>query len=212
MIKVILVDDHSLLREGIRTVLHNSAIDIEVIGQAGNAAELLKLLSEKKPDIVILDILLPDRSGIDVLKDIKKMHAKLPVLILSMHPENRYAVRALRAGASGYLSKIAAPHELIRAIRVIVKQKKRYISAKVGQELAEQLSNGEKKLPHELLSDREYEVMCLIVDGKKASEIASELSLSVQTIHTYQARIKEKMDISSKAELIRYAIENNLVD
>lgn len=212
IMKVIIVDDHPLVQEGIRSILSRSDLKVDVIGQAENAAELLTLLSKKEPDIVLLDVSLPDRNGIDVLHDLKKMYPKLPILILSMHPERRFAVRALKAGAAGYLNKAAITKELIQAISTIVKQKKRYINTEVAEELADQITGGGDQLPHEALSDREYEVLTLIVNGKKVSEIAEILSLSVQTIHTYRSRIKDKMDMNSNAELIRYAVEHHLVE
>lgn len=211
MIKVAIVDDHPLVREGIRNVLLKSNLNAQIIGEASSAAELLSLLAKKSPHIILLDITLTDRNGIDFLHDLKKMFPELAVLVLSMHPEQHYALRALKAGASGYLNKSAVHSELVRAIRVITKENKRYISAAVAQELASQLSDGPENLPHEKLSDREYQVLILITNGKKVSDIADILSLSVQTIHTYRTRIKDKMNMDSNAELIRYAIEHQLV-
>ena len=210
--KVILVDDHPLVQEGIKSILSRSDLKVDIIGLASSAAELLELLTKKTPDIVLLDVSLPDRNGIDILHDLKKMHPDLPVLILSMHPEKRFAIRALKAGAAGYLNKRTISKELVNAISTVVKQKKRYINAEVAEELADQISGDTEELPHELLSDREYEVLTLIVGGKKVSEIAEMLSLSVQTIHTYRSRIKDKMNMKSNAELIRYAVEQQLVD
>lgn len=210
--KVILVDDHPLVQEGIKSILSRSDLKVDIIGLASSAAELLELLTKKTPDIVLLDVSLPDRNGIDILHDLKKMHPDLPVLILSMHPEKRFAIRALKAGAAGYLNKRTISKELVNAISTVVKQKKRYINAEVAEELADQISGDTEELPHELLSDREYEVLTLIVGGKKVSEIAEMLSLSVQTIHTYRSRIKDKMNMKSNAELIRYAVEHQLVD
>lgn len=212
MIRVMIADDHPLVREGLNKVLTKGTIDIAVVGEASNASELLNMLSKQRPDIVILDIAMPGRSGMDVLKDIKKLYPQLPVLILSMHPEERFAVRALKAGASGYLTKTSISDDLVSAIRVIVQQKKRYISPEVGEQLAQQIDSNNKNTPHELLSDREYEVLCMIASGKKVSTIAKELSLSVQTIHTYRARLKEKMNMKSNVELARYAIQQDLID
>lgn len=207
-----IVDDHPLVREGLNKVLTKGTIDIAVVGEASNASELLNMLSKQRPDIVVLDIAMPGRSGMDVLKDIKKLYPQLPVLMLSMHPEERFAVRALKAGASGYMTKTSISDDLVSAIRVIVQQKKRYISPEVGEQLAQQIDSNNKNTPHEILSDREYEVLCMIASGKKVSTIAEELSLSVQTIHTYRARLKEKMNMKSNVELARYAIQQDLID
>ncbi|MEX0719153.1 MAG: response regulator transcription factor [Balneolaceae bacterium] len=212
MIRVMIVDDHPLVREGLNKVLTKGTIDIAVVGEASNASELLNMLSKQRPDIVVLDIAMPGRSGMDVLKDIKKLYPQLPVLMLSMHPEERFAVRALKAGASGYMTKTSISDDLVSAIRVIVQQKKRYISPEVGEQLAQQIDSNNKNTPHEILSDREYEVLCMIASGKKVSTIAEELSLSVQTIHTYRARLKEKMNMKSNVELARYAIQQDLID
>lgn len=212
MIRVMIADDHPLVREGLNKVLTKGTIDIAVVGEASNASELLNMLSKQRPDIVILDIAMPGRSGMDVLKDIKKLYPQLPVLMLSMHPEERFAVRALKAGASGYMTKTSISDDLVSAIRVIVQQKKRYISPEVGEQLAQQIDSNNKNTPHEMLSDREYEVLCMIASGKKVSTIAKELSLSVQTIHTYRARLKEKMNMKSNVELARYAIQQDLID
>lgn len=212
MTEIVIVDDHPLVREGIRKVVQKKASDIKVVGEASSTSELLNLLAKKMPDIVLLDITLPGRSGIDVLQDLKKMYSTLPVLILSMHPENRFAIRALKAGAAGYLNKTSVSDKLILAINTIVKQKRRYITEEVGEELAEQLSNGETPSPHQALSDREFQVLSLITQGKDMNEIADELLLSIQTIYTYRTRIKEKMNLESNAQLIRYGIEHDLVE
>lgn len=210
--KVIIVDDHPLVRVGVRAVLQKSDLNVEIDGEASSAAELFKLLNSKLPDILLLDITLADRNGIDILHDLKKMYPNLHVLILSMHPEKHFALRALKAGASGYLNKKSVHYELVKAIRTIVQQKKRYINAEVGEELAAELSGETESLPHKKLSDREYQVLSLIAKGEKVSEIAEILSLSVQTIHSYRNRIKDKMKMSNNAELIRYAIKNQLVE
>lgn len=212
MIKVIITDDHQLVREGLKKVVSQESIDIKVIKEATTAAELLNMLSVELPDIVILDIAMPGRSGLDVLKDIKDLYPKLPVLILSMHPEDRFATRAIKAGAAGYLTKTGISDELVKAIRVIVTQNKRYISPAVADQLAQQMDMNNDKPPHENLSDREYQILCMIAAGKKISIIAEELSLSIQTIHTYRARVKEKMNLKSNVELTRYAIKNGLID
>lgn len=212
MIKVMITDDHPLVREGLKTVVTQETIDIKVIQEASNAAELLNMLTKELPDIIILDIAMPGRSGLDVLKDIKDLYPKLPVLILSMHPEDRFAARAIKAGASGYLTKTGISDELVKAIKIIVLQKKRYISPAVAEQLAQQMDHSSEKSLHDTLSDREYQILCMIASGKNISRIANELSLSVQTIHTYRSRLKEKMSMKSNVELTRYAIENGLID
>jgi DNA-binding NarL/FixJ family response regulator len=209
--KVIIVDDHPLMRIGIRSILYKSKLKVDIVGEVASAAELLKLLSKKLPDIILLDIELSDRNGIDILHDLGKMYPQLPILVLSTYPEERFALRALKAGALGYVNKIAFGTELVKAVRTIVSQKKRYINEEVAEELAKQLTGESENLPHQCLSDREYEVFSLIASGKKVSDIADSLSLCVQTIHAYRRRIKDKMNMDSNAEFIRYAIEHELV-
>ena len=183
---------------------------MEVAGEAQNAQETLDLVSEKKCDVLVLDIEMPGRSGLDVLIELKKRRPKLPVLILSIHPEEQFAVRVLRAGAMGYLSKESAPEELVKAIRTVYGGGK-HISASVADELVSELGRGIRKTPHETLSDREFEVLEMIASGKAVSPIAKELSISVKTISTYRARILAKMGMKTNAELTHYAIENKLV-
>jgi DNA-binding NarL/FixJ family response regulator len=155
---------------------------------------------------------MPGKTGLDIIKDLKQTHPNLPILILSMHPEERFAVRVLKAGASGYINKNSVNEELTKAIRVVVTEKRRFISQAVGDQLADFVLSDEHPTLHESLSDREYQVLCMIATGKKIGAIAEELSLSAQTIHTYRARLKEKMNMKSNAEMIRYAIDQNLVD
>lgn len=212
MIKVMIVDDHPLVREGLKKVVSKGSMDIEVRYEASNAAEMQEMLSKELPDIVILDIAMPGRSGMDVLKDIKNLYPELPVLMLSMHPEDRFAVRAMKAGAAGYLTKTSISDELVKAIRIIVTQQKRFISPEVAEQLAMQIDSSGQKSLHETLSDREYQILCMIASGKKIGDIAKELSLSVQTIHTYRARLKDKMNMKSNVELARYAIQQDLID
>lgn len=211
MINVIVADDHPLVREGLKKVVEKGTIDIKIMHEASNGHELLEALKEKRPDIIILDIAMPGRSGLDILKDIKGRYAHIPVLILSMHPEDRFAIRALKSGAAGYLTKSSISDELVKAIRRVVNGK-RYISASVAEKLAQQVDMNSKESLHETLSDREYQVLCMIASGKKVGDIAKELSLSTQTVHTYRARVKEKMNLKSNVELTRYAIQNNLID
>ncbi len=212
MIKLAIVDDHPLVREGLKKVMASGTIDLEVVVEAANADDIMRMLVKTKVDIIILDISMPGKSGIDVLKDLKIQFPTIPVLILSMHPENRFAVRALKAGASGYLTKSSVAEELVAAIRMIVQQKKRYISTAVAEQLADELDNSGAKLLHESLSDREYQILCMIASGKKVRLIAEELSLSVQTIHTYRARLKDKMNMRSNVEFALYVIQHNLLD
>lgn len=209
-IKLIIADDHSFLREGIKKTIHDE-IDMSIVGEASNASEAINIIKEKMPDIAIMDISMPGKSGLDVLKDLKAMKLKIKVLILSMHPEDRFAIRALKAGAMGYLTKESAPDELVKAIRTILTGRK-YVSKSLADKLIDILSDEMDKLPHENLSDREYDVFIKIASGKKAVEIASELSISVHTVNTYRARILEKMNMSSNVELTQYAMHNNLID
>lgn len=212
MIEVLIADDHPLIREGLKKVVEQDTIDIKVIDEASDAHELMDKLREHTPDLVVLDIAMPGKSGLDVLKEIKEFYPNLPVLMLSIHPEDRFAIRALKAGASGYLNKNSISDQLITAIRKIVTQKKRYISQNVAEQLASRVDQHNEKPLHEALSDREYQIMTMIASGKKVNEIAEELSLSIQTVHTYRARIKEKMGLSSNVEFTRYAMEQNLID
>lgn len=212
MIEIIVADDHPLLREGIKKILKEQTIDIRIIKEASNAGELMDHLNKSLPDLVILDITMPRKSGIDALKDLQDIYPKLPVLVLSMHPEDRFAIRAIKAGAWGYLNKSSIGEELVEAIRIIVTQKRRYINPSVAEELARQIGAPDKGLPHRALSDREFQVFHMIVTGQKVSDIAKDLSLSVQTIHTYKTRLKKKMNMASNADLTRYAVQHNLID
>jgi two-component system invasion response regulator UvrY len=209
LIRVLIADDHPVVRRGLRRILEDEA-GMEVTGEAENAQETLNLASDKECDVLVLDIEMPGRSGLDVLKELKKRQPKLPVLVLSIHPEEQFAVRVLRAGAVGYLTKESAPEELIKAIRAVQGGGK-YISASVAEELANELERPAGKAPHETLSDREFEVLQMIASGKSVSQIAKELSFSVKTISTYRARILAKMGMKTNAELTHYAIENKLV-
>ncbi|SHF87192.1 two component transcriptional regulator, LuxR family [Fodinibius roseus] len=212
MINIFIADDHPLVREGLKKVVKQSTIDIDVIGEASGADELMDKLRELEPDILILEIAMLGKSGLDVLKEVKDSYPDLPVLILSIHPEDRFAVRTLKAGAHGYLNKRSISEQLITAIRRIVIHNKKYISQDVAEQLVSSMDmNGNKPL-HETLSDREYQIMCMIASGKEVNEIANELSLSVQTIHTYRFRIKEKMKLKSNVEFTRYALDQNLID
>ena len=208
--KVFIVDDHEVVREGLRTVLQKDPA-MSVVGMSEDALDLVKKLKKVQPDVVILDISLPDKSGLDALKDLKQLYPKTRVLILSMHPEGRVAVRALRAGASGYLNKQTAAEELIKAIQTI-KNGRKYVSPGLAEQLAEELDSKSSPQPHTDLSDREFEIMSLIASGEAASEIAKKLHLSVNTVSTYRTRILEKLRVKTTAELTRYALEHRLID
>jgi len=211
MIRVVIADDHQLIREGLKKVLHDE-IGIQVVGEAVNGSELFAILSSNIPDIVILDITMPGQSGLELLKRIKEIYPTLPVLILSIHSEERFAIRALKAGAKGYLTKSSISEDLIKAIRVITIEKRKYITQEVAEQLASQLSIASEPSKHSNLSDREYLVLCMIASGKKVKEIAEELSLSPQTVHSYRSRIKEKMNLQSNVEMTIYAIDNHLIE
>ena len=210
MIKILIADDHQLIREGLKKILKEEH-DMSIVGEGGNADEVFKLVRESDLDVVLLDISMPGRSGLEVLKELKHTHPKLPILMLSMHPEDRFAVRSLKAGASGYITKESAGEELVSAIRKVVGGGK-YISMFLAEKLAFGLDADSGRPPHEALSDREFQVMTMISAGKKMTEIAEELSLSIRTVNTYRARILEKMQMKNNAELIHYAIQHGLVD
>lgn len=210
MIRILVADDHVLIREGFKKILQDET-DLRIVQEARTASEVLDVVRREKLDIVLLDINFPDRSGLDVLKDIKQHAPRLPVLILSMHPEERFAIRAIRSGASGYITKESAADELVKAIRKILSGGK-YISPALSDQLADALSNPGDQLPHKALSDREYEVLCLLASGKTVGEIAEKLSLSVKTISTYRSRILEKMRMRTNAELIHYTLQHRLIE
>ena len=209
--KVLIADDHAIIRRGLEQILVDSLQEI-VVGEASNAEDAIKLVRRQEWDVVVLDISMPGRSGLDALKEIKKLKPNLPVLILSIHPEDQFATRVLKAGASGYMTKESAPEELVNAITKVVAGGK-YVSASLAEKLAADL---ERDLggapPHKRLSDREYGVLILIASGHTISEIAERLSLSVKTISTYRARILEKTELKSNADLVRYAITHGLVE
>ena len=210
MISILIADDHAILRRGLKEILADE-LEGARLDEAGNAQEVLAQLQSRTWDLVILDITMPGRSGLDLLRDLQQLRPKLPVLVLSMHPENQYAKRVLRAGAAGYMNKETAPKELVKAVRKVLAGG-RYVSAELAEKLAADLSADAARLPHERLSDREFEVLRMIASGKTASQIAEELHLSVTTVSTYRARILEKMGMTNNAELMRYALDNRLVD
>ncbi len=209
-IHVLIADDHAILRAGLKQVLSETE-DIHVVAEASTANDAIKLCRTHHADVMLLDITLPDRSGIEALQYIKKDNPQISVLMLSMHREDQYALRALKAGASGYLCKQSASDELVDAVRMVAKGKK-YISEAVAELLANQVSGDSDKPLHEALSNREYETLLMIASGQSVSEIADKLSLSVKTVSMYRTRILEKMHFKHNAELTHYAIKNNLVD
>jgi DNA-binding NarL/FixJ family response regulator len=210
MVNVIVIDDHPIVRQGLKQILLEEP-DMAVFGEARNSQEALELIRKRDWDIVVLDITMPGRGGLDVLKEIKHERPRLPVLILSIHPEDQYAVRALKAGASGYLNKESAPEELVQAIRKILRGGK-YVSSAFAEKLVSNLGTEAETPLHETLSDREYQVMLMIASGKTTSEIAEEMALSMKTVSTYRARILEKMGMKSNGDLTYYVIKNNLIE
>ena len=209
-IRVFIADDHAIVREGLKQILADSR-DIVVAGEAESGLDALKLFRKASCHVMLLDISMPDRSGIEVLKQLKKDHPGVAVLMLSMHREDQYAIRSLKAGAAGYVTKQSAPKELVTAIRQVAAGQ-RYVSAALAQELAAQLGEDHEGAPHDCLSDREYQTLTMIASGKTVSAIAQELSLSVKTISEYRARLLVKMKLKNSAELTHYAIKNQLID
>ena len=210
MIRVTLVDDHPIVRRGLRDTLSAEA-DIVVVGEAARSEEVLAALSASPCDVVLLDISLPGRGGLDVLKDIRRSFPDVRVLVVSTHDESQYAVRAMRAGAAGYLTKTSPPEELVRAVRQLMRTG-RYINEEVGAALAQFAQDDRPGPPHERLSDREHEVLRLLTAGKTVSDIANELSLSVKTVSTYRSRLVEKLGVRTTSDLVRYALEHKLFD
>ncbi|MFI5236312.1 MAG: response regulator [Ignavibacteriales bacterium] len=210
MIKIIIADDHPLIRKGIKDILEDE-MDYEVVADAAFPHEVLNGIKDFNPDILITDLSMPGRSGLDMISDVKQLYPKLPILVLTMHPEERFAVRALRAGVDGYLTKDTRPEEIIKAVRQIVSGRK-FITPSIAEKLATEIDRDPNKLPHELLSDREFQVMCMIAAGEKVRNISSKLSLSIRTVHTYRTRILEKMNMKSDTELTLYAMEHRLLD
>ena len=210
MIRVLISDDHAILRRGLKEILMRELQDV-VCGEAENAQQVLDQVQHEHWDLVILDVTMPGPSGVDVLRDLQRLQPKLPVLVLSMHPEDQYGKRMLKAGASGYMNKDVAPEELIKALRKVLAGG-RYVSPALAEKLAVELGEESGRPVHESLSDREFEVLRMIASGKTVSEIAKQLHLSVTTISTYRARILEKMNLTTTAELMRYALRNHLVE
>jgi DNA-binding NarL/FixJ family response regulator len=210
MIRVLIADDHAVVRRGVRLVLE-STVRIKVTAEAATGPEALELARKGGIDVAVLDMSMPGPGGLEVLKQFKDEHPRLPVLILTMHPEDQYAVRAFRAGASGYLTKQSIPEELITAVETVAAGRK-YITPAVADALATEVHHDTEKPPHEQLSDREYQVLLRIASGKTVGEVAEELRLSPKTVSTYRARILEKMVLKTNAELTHYAFQHKLVE
>ena len=209
MIRIIIVDDHPVVRRGLKQILQEEP-DVKVVGEAENAQEAFKIIRTIDCDAVVLDISLPGASGVEILKQLKYEYMKLPVLILSMHPEEQYALRMMKAGASGYLKKDSAPEELVKAIRKIISGGK-YVSSSLAEILIADMETSDRPL-HEKLSDREFQIMRMIASGKAIKTIAEELCLSEKTVSTYRTRLLEKMHMNANAEIIGYALNNKLFD
>ena len=208
-IKVLVADDHAIVRQGLKTIISEHS-DLSIAGEAENGNQVLKILKKIKVDVVLLDFDMPEKNGLDTLIELKALYPKLPVMILSIFPEDHYGTRFLKAGASGYLQKSSATDQLIDAIRKVFNGGK-YISSALTDRLVTNLNRDHERPLHESLTDREFQVFCLLATGKKLKEIADELCLSINTISTYRSRILQKMDMSSNADVIRYAIKNKLV-
>lgn len=209
MTRIIIADDHTIFREGLKQVIAKTAT-MTVAGETADGAELLAIIRNEEFDLVILDISLPGRSGLDILNDLRAIRPKLPVLILSMHPEEQYALRAMRSGAAGYLTKGSSSQELIEALQRIAMGKK-YVSPSMAELLADRFGSDTEKPLHESLSDREFQVMCMIAQGDTPKRIAEALMVGIKTVNTYRVRILQKMGMKSNADLTRYAIEHKLV-
>jgi DNA-binding NarL/FixJ family response regulator len=210
MIRILIADDHAIVRSGLRQILEEYK-EMKIVAEHDNGIDALNWLRANDCDVVLLDISMPGKSGIDVLKQLHEEKPKLPVLIISIYPEDQYAVRLIKAGAAGYLNKESAPEVVVDAVRHVVSGKK-YISSAVAEMLASELNANDEKLPHETLSDREYQIFLLLASAKTATEIAATLALSVKTISTYRGRILEKMHLRNNAELMRYAVEKHLTE
>lgn len=206
---VLIVDDHAIVRQGLKQILVESG-KVALIGEAGCGADAMRELREGEWNVVVLDISLPDRNGIDILKQIKKERPRISVLMLSMHEEGLYAIRALKAGASGYLTKQSAPSELMAAIEQVARGRK-YLTTTLAEAMADSFGADHERSPHETLSDREYQTLCLIGSGKSLTDVADEMCLSVKTVSVYRSRLLDKMKLRNNAELTHYAIKNGLV-
>jgi len=209
MIRILIADDHALVREGLKRTLGDET-DLKVVGEAKNAQEVHSVVRDHPADVLVLDISMPGANGLSLLQDALRINKNIKVLILSMHPEERFAIRALKEGAAGYMTKESAPEELALAIRKVAGGRK-YVSTSLAEKLADELQSDNTALPHELLSEREHEIFHMIAKGKTASEIALELSLSVATVSTHRRHILEKMHLHTNADIVQYAYANNLM-
>ena len=209
MIRVLVADDHAVVRRGVLQIL-SEAPDILVAGEASTVHETMRAVREKSFDVLLLDIAMPEGGGLEVLSQLQGLEERPYILVLSMYPEKQYAVRALRAGAAGYMTKESAPEELIAAIRTVASGR-RYVTQSLLETLADELKNGIGQAPHERLSQREYQVMCLLASGKTVTDVAAELSLSDKTVSTYRTRILQKLKLTNTAEIVRYALKHALV-
>jgi DNA-binding NarL/FixJ family response regulator len=209
MIRVLIADDHAVVREGLKQIVAENP-DMMVAGEAGNGHEVLEFVRKHDCDVVLLDLAMPGKDGLDTLKELHALRRGLPVLVLSIYPEEQYAVRLLRAGAAGYLTKESAPEELVAAVRKVAKQGK-YVSASLGEHLASLLNSASDRPPHEALSDREFRVMLMLASGKTATEVADVLCLSVKTVSTYRSRALRKMNMRNNSEFSFYAMKHGLL-
>ena len=210
MIRILIADDHAVVRQGLKQIIADEA-DMQIVGEAEKASEVLNFVRQEDLNVIILDITMPGKSGLDLLPEIRNLHPMIKILILSMHAEEQFAIRALKSGASGYITKQSAPTELVKAIRKVNNGGK-YISQSIAEQLAFFVSDDTNKPLHERLSDREFQVMRMIAEGKTLREIADELFISDKTVGTYRTRIMEKMNMSRNAELIRYAVQNKIIE
>jgi DNA-binding NarL/FixJ family response regulator len=209
VIRILVADDHSVVRQGLKQIIADSP-DMEIVGEAATSQEALELVRSGSFDLIILDISMPGQNGLEILRELKSESPALKVIILSMYPEEQYAIRSLRDGASAYLTKGSQPEELILAIKTVASGK-RYITPSVADRLATYIEDNSKRPPHETLSDREMEILMLIGSGKQVSDIAEELNLSIKTVSTYRSRILLKMNMETNAQLIRYSLQHGLV-
>ncbi|MEO1477248.1 MAG: response regulator transcription factor [Bacteroidota bacterium] len=209
MTRVLIADDHAVVRRGLAEIV-NEALDLKVTGQAADGEELVGLLRGGQGDLVVMDLKMPGLDGLDLVKQLRHEFPTMPILVMSMHPEDQFAVRVLRAGATGYLTKNSAPTDLVRAVRKVA-EGRRYVSPQMAETLLDAMDSDPEEAPHEALSDREYQVLRLLASGKLINEISEELALSPKTVSTYRLRLLQKMNMKSNAEITRYALENDLI-
>ena len=209
-IRVIVADDHPLLRAGLVSVL-NASTDLRVVGEAGNGAEVLRSIRDTTFDVLLLDVSMPGKSGLDLMRQLRKDHPRLPILIVSSHPEDQYALRAIKAGASGYVTKMSAPADLVTAVRTVATGRK-FITPALAELLADHIERPDDGTPHESLSDREFQTLKMIAAGHSLTHIAEELCISVKTVSVYRSRVLEKMRMKGNVELTRYVVEHGLTD